>query len=108
MQVVICGFHFIYMTQCVIKLAGNGGQGGEGGLPYLSALLGGGEAISASFQGGGVNLTLCCVVLISETPAPENYCTAPNFPHLTCIFVHRFIQIGHPFPLPPPPNRCQD
>ena len=41
------------MTQCVIKLVGNGGQGGEeGGIVQ-----------------GGVKLTLCRVVLISETPS---------------------------------------
>ena len=33
MQLVICRFYFkprFYMTECVIMLAGNGGQGGEG------------------------------------------------------------------------------
>ena len=44
---------------------------------YLTYQLywGGGVVVRSYFSllsGGGVNLILCCVVLISETPAPEN------------------------------------
>ena len=65
-----------HMTQCVIMLAGNGGQGGGGFTLPISFTGGGGgggeKLFQPPFRGGGVNLILCCVVLISETPAPEN------------------------------------